>query len=377
MGAWRFLRDAAALAALLCASRAAAGTVVEPIARLSLEGGYDSNPLYDGRGSDQTGRVSPEVGLRLRSPRWDVRATYGGELVYFRQLAPEGLWNHRAGLAVDARPTHRTAVGATLSVSQAFDPAGLAAAGVFRSGRQDALIVNGRGRLDWRATRRVDAALTVTERTVRFADETGGAMHQPGVEALWRVGRRVSFGAAYAFGVFQGLERTAADEVAFSHAMRARARWRPSRHALVDASVGPALWIPDDRSSEGSSLVPEGRVDLLYFTRGIDLRAAAGHGLGIGATARPGLVDTLELGAERRFGRRYVLRGDAGLWRSGTIPDGGDSVTGYAVGGEAGILFGAVRVSVAGAHLGRTDDPSAEFRRTTIGLRMGWEMPVR
>src|SRR5512133_2436481 len=109
MGVWRMVGAAATAAALLFATRASGGMVVEPIARLSLEGGYDSNPLYDGSASSRSARISPDLGLRLRAPLWDLRGTYGGELITIDSATTETMWNHRAALALDARPTRRTA----------------------------------------------------------------------------------------------------------------------------------------------------------------------------------------------------------------------------------------------------------------------------
>src|SRR5690242_21888902 len=108
MGTSRRLGKAALCAAILfAATRSGASTVVEPIARLTLEGGYDSNALYDGSGSDRLGRISPDVGLRLRDHTWDLRLVYGGDWVYYERLAPRGFWNHRGLLQLDARPTPR------------------------------------------------------------------------------------------------------------------------------------------------------------------------------------------------------------------------------------------------------------------------------
>lgn len=375
MGAWRGVGMAVVVAALLRATVASAGTVVEPIARLSLEGGYDTNTLYDGRSADTIGRISPEAGLRLHAPLWDLRTTYGGELVYYERMAPGGFWNHRGALSLDARPSRLTAFSGAVRASQAYDPAGLAAVGVFRTGRLRALVVGARARLDWRLDQTVGTALTMTERTVVFQDGTGGAMHSPGVEALWRFGERLSLGAAYGFGIFQSFAPAPApDELALSHAARFRLRWRAERHVTIDASAGPALWLP----SGSAAVVPEAFVEALIATRGFDLRAAVGHGLGIGATAQPGLVDSAELGLERRIGRSWFARGEGGLWRSGAAPSGSGAVTGYAIGGEAGaILGGGLRLSVTGAHYGRADAAAAQYRRSTIGLRLGWELRAR
>ena len=375
MGAWRILETAAAAAALLCATRASGGTVVEPIARLFLEGGYDSNPLYDGGSGEGTARLSPDVGLRLHAPLWDLRGTYGGELVYLERTASGGIWNQRGALSLDARPTRRSSLSGNVQLAQAFDPAGLARVGVFRVGRQRALVVAGRARLEWRADRMMYVGGTMLERTVVFEDGSGGAMHAPGVEALWRFEHRVDFGAAYGLGVFQSFSPAQASETALSHAVRARARWRATRHASVNAWAGPALWLPQGASS---AVVPEAFVELLLATRGLDLRMNVGHGLGIGATAHPGLVDAWEVGAERRFGRSYFARGEGGFWRSGTVPRGADAVVGYAAGSEAGIRFqDGLRLSLAAANYGRLDGAGGQFRRTTVGLRLGWELPVR
>lgn len=373
MGARR-IGKAVVVAALLHAAPAAAGTVMEPIARLSLEGGYDTNPLYDGRNADEVGRVSPDVGLRLHDPLYDLKTTYGGELVYFQRLAPGGIWNHRGALSLAARPTFRTDVAVELRVSQAFDPAALAQAGVFRTGRQRALVVGGRARVDWRADALRDLAATFDERTVAFQDGTGGAMHAPGIEALQLLDRRLSVGAAYGLGVFQSFEPRGPDQVAFSHAVRLRARWRAERHVSLDAWMGPALWLPKG----SAAIVPEAFVELLVATRGLDLRLNAGHALGIGATAQPGLVDSFEFGAERRFGRDWFVRGDGGIWRSGTAPSDAYAVTGYAVAGEAGmILAGGLRLSVTGAHFARADSSAPQYRRTMVGLRIRWELQAR
>ena len=376
MGAWRIMETSAAVAALLCATRASGGTVVEPIARLSLEGGYDSNPLYNGRAGEGTARVSPDVGLRLHDPLWDLRGSYGGDFVYFERSAPGGIWNQRGALWLDARPTRRSMLSGNVQVAQAFDPAGLARVGVFRTGRQSALLVTGRGKVEWRADRTVWVAGTMNERTVVFDDRSGGAMHAPGAEALWRVGgHRIELGGAYGFGMFQSFVPGQPDETAFSHAIRARARWQATRHASVNAWAGPALWLPQAGSS---AMVPEAWVELLLATRGLDLRTNVGRGLGLGATAHPGLVDAWEVGVERRLARRYFARGAGGFWRSGTVPRDADAVIGYAAEAEAGMRFqDGVRLSLAAANYGRLDSAEQQYARTTIGLRLGWELPVR
>src|SRR5690242_18171119 len=150
MGARRWLGMAAASAvALGVAARAAAETVLDPIARLTLEGGYDSNALYNGSGSDQSQRVSPELGLRYHDELWDWKGSYRGDWLRYDRLAPGGLWNHAAAFSLDATPTRRLTLRGTLRGSYAFDPIGLALVGVFRTGRQSALLVGGAGRVEY------------------------------------------------------------------------------------------------------------------------------------------------------------------------------------------------------------------------------------
>jgi hypothetical protein len=374
MGACRRLEVAAACAAVLAfATRAAAETVLDPIARLTLEGGYDSNALYDGSGSDQMQRISPELGLRVHDELWDVKGSYRGDWLRYDRFAPGGLWNHAAALSLDATPTRRWTLKGSLRSSYAFDPIGLAMLGIFRTGRQSALLVGGAGRAEYRLSERVDVAGTLSERTVRFDDGTGGAMHQPGVEALYRATRRLSLGAAYQFGVFQSFE-VGRDALAYANAVKARARWRESRLVTIEAAAGPAAW----QGPDGSAIVPEASLELFAATRAWGLRTAVAHGLGIGSTARPALVDSFEFGGERHLGRRWLLHADGGVWRSGVAPDGAGAVTGWGVNGEGGVLLAnSVRLSIAASHFGRLDSTAPELRRTTVGLRLAWALPGR
>jgi hypothetical protein len=374
MGTSRRVGKAVLCAALLlAATRSGASTVVEPIARLTLEGGYDSNALYDGSGSDRLSRISPDVGLRLRDHTWDLRLVYGGDWVYYERLAPRGFWNHRGLLQLEARPTRRVRVEAEGRGFVTFDQIGLSLIGVFRTGRDSATILQGRGRVAYREDRSVDVAGSFLERSVIFGDGTGGEMHQPSVEVLYRWDPRLSFGGAYALSVFQELN-PGGQTVSFSHALRGRMTYRLTRSLSLDAYAGPAMWHrPGDYA-----VVPEASVQLLAVTPFLDYRLLLQHGLGIGTTARPGLVNTFEFGVARRFQRRFELHADGGVWNSGEAPSGANAVTGYAVEGEAALLVGGgVRFGLAAAHFARLDTSSAALQRSTIGLRLGWELPHR
>jgi hypothetical protein len=124
--------------------------------------------------------------------------------------------------------------------------------------------------------------------------------------------------------------------------------------------------------------VPEASLELFAATRTWGLRTAVAHGLGIGSTAQPALVDSFEFGGDRHFGRRWLLHADGGMWRSGIAPSGRGAVTGWGVNGEAGMLVGSgVRLSLAASRFGRVDDAAADLRRTTVGLRLAWGLPGR
>jgi hypothetical protein len=141
----------------------------------------------------------------------------------------------------------------------------------------------------------------------------------------------------------------------------------------LDGAAGPAYW-----TGPGRGLVPEAMLEARLSTRELDLRATASHALGIGSTAQPGLVDTLEFGLVRRFSREWDVRADGGIWRSGLAPSGAHAVLGWAVEGEAGYqLRPTVRMGLAATHFARLDDPSPLLRRTTVGARLTFSLPER
>lgn len=366
-------RAAALLAALaLAAGSARAEPQLEPVLRLGVEGGYDSNPLYDGR-ADERARVAPEIGLRLSDHLWDFLGVYAADYLTFRRIRPTNVWNHRGALQLDARPTPRTAVAGVLRGTWAQDPIGLAQAGIFREGRSRALVLVGSGRVEQDLDRKLVLGGRLSERVVRFEDDTGGAMHAPSVELLRRVNARLLLGGAYGFTVFQDF-KAADDSVGYAQALRGRVRYLINRFLEADAYAGPAFW----SGPNGRALVPEAGIELRLGRRDWDLRAAAWHGLGLGSTADPSLVNTVEVGTVRRFGRTFDLRGDGGLWHSGEVPSGRNSTLGVSAAGEAGwYVTRQLRLALASSYSVRLDDSSSRLRRFTFGVRMGWELPAR
>lgn len=368
----RGLLGASALAIALLAQVAGAETQFEPILRLGLEGGHDSNVLFDGRGDDRA-RITPEVGLRLRDPLWTFAGVYGFDYLQFRRLKPGDVWNHHGELALVGTPTERTRVTGLLHADYVQDQLGLAQAGIIRTGESRALLLRGGTRVEYAFDRKLLLAGDVTERLVRFRDGAGGAMHAPSVELLQALSERFRLGGAFASSVFQDFT-PARTTLAYSQALRLRARYQLTRFLVADGFAGPAFWSGPD----GRALVPEAAVELRVTERDWDLRASVSHRLGLGSTAIPSLGDSVEFGTERRFGRKFDLRADGGLWHAGDVPTEKNATTWLAVSGEAGwYVTRELRLSAAAAHLVQLGRSSSELRRTTVGIRMGWELPHR
>lgn len=360
-------------AALGAAGQAAAAVQVEPIARIGLEGGYDSNPLYDGRGGDGLGRVSPDLGVQVRDRTYDLRLTVGGDLLRYLERQNRSLvWNQRGSLVLAARPTARTTLDSGVSVTYAIDPVGLARLGIF--GRSDSvLIVNGTLRSAVALDRHWRLAGTFAEHLARFEAGDGAASHQPGVEVTRFLNRRLELGAGYRFDYFQGIGAGARDATA--HEALAVLRWRWSRELTLEATAGPTLFFGPDG---GGTLLPQASVGLMARLRHGDARASARHGVGLGNLARPGLFDAIEAGYTNRLSRHVRVHADGGVWRSGAIPWGADATLGYGVEGEVAWLFdNGLEVGLGWSRFARMDTSDTTHDRNTVGIRAGWELRRR
>ncbi|HET9598178.1 MAG TPA: hypothetical protein VFP65_21505 [Anaeromyxobacteraceae bacterium] len=357
-------------AALVLGARAGASVQAEPVARLGLEGGYDSNVLYDGRG-DAVGRVSPDLGVLVRDHTWNLRMAAGGDLLTYRN-GDTSVWNQRGEFALRSRFSERLALDAGADGAYAFDPLGLARFGIFgRTG--SALLLRGDARLAWRTERDWRISGTYRERLVAFSDGTGSAGHTPGVEGVYRFGRRWEAGGAYRFDFFQGIGPGSFDATA--QELQGVARWRWTRRWRMELEGGPVFW----NGPTGQFLIPQAAVRL-YWThpRLGEARVSASHGVGLGYLAEPGLFDSVEGAVTTRLGRRWQLHVDGGIWRSGRIPWGADAVIGYGLQGELAYrVGGGVTVGVGGSRFARADLTTTQFDRTTLGLRVAWELQRR
>ncbi|BDG08197.1 hypothetical protein [Anaeromyxobacter paludicola] len=354
------------------AGPARAATVVEPAARLVLEGGYDSNVYLDGRGGDRMGRVSPDVGVLVKDHLYRLGLGYGADLLLYPTLVSHAVTNHRGELRLDWRPARRWTAELDAKGTYTLDPVGLAQVGVLAKGGQ-ALLLRGGARVAWRAEKPLRLALTFQERAVRFDDGTGAAAHVPGVEAAWILSERDELAAAYRLDLFRPIGATAF-QGAEAHEAKAIYRRKLDRRYALELEGGPALWTRGGQVS----VVPEGAATLLYNHRWVDLRFTAQHGLALGALAHPGLYDAVEAGVAWRAGRTWRLAADSGVWRGGDVPTGDNAVTGYLLGGELTYLFGnGLSMGVAASRFARFDDPSPAHARNLVGLRVGWELKPR
>jgi hypothetical protein len=375
MGArWRTARAVVLAAALAAGARAGASVQVEPIARLTLEGGYDSNVLYDGRGNE-AGRVSPGIGLHLRDHTWNLLLDAGGDLLMYPRagaLTSSTVWNQRLKAVAAARLTERTTLDLDAKGTYAFDQIGIAREGIFRPDESEALLVRTKGRLAWRYDHLWTVAGTFDERVARFSDGTGAASHTPGVEVALRLDHRSEVGGTYRLDVFQIFGP--ASGLTYAHEALGIYRYRLTRRLTFEATAGPVVW-----STGGTTwVIPQAGAQVFGDWRRGAFRLSVGHGVGLGVTATPGLFDSVEGGATMRLGTSWEVHADGGLWRSGAPPWGSNSVLGYGVEGELAYrITRELKVGAAVSRFARADLTTTRFDRDIVGLRMSWELRHR
>lgn len=370
----RRLGQAVVLAAVLCSgARAAASVQVDPLARLSLEGGYDSNVMYDGRGAG-VGILAPDLGLQLRDHTWSFGALAGGDLLAYPSAAAarsaQTVWNQRGKLVLHLTPSARFKFDGDASATYASDPVGLARLGIFGAGATTGLVARAGLRGAWRLDHDWTVAGTFAEYVVRFGDGTGSASHTPGVELARRIGHRLDMGAIYRFDYFQSL--TAGTGHATAHEAQWLLRYRWTRHLTLEVQAGPAFWNPAAGSTQ---VLPQAMAQLLGASRAGDLRLTLRHGVGLGIFGTPGLFDSAEGAFTWKITRKVQLHADGGLWRSGDIPWGANGATGYGLEGElAYFVLRNVKVALAGSRFARLDAGTSLYDRNIVGLRVGWEL---
>ena len=374
----RRLGEAVVLAAVLCAGAPAAASVqVDPVARLSLEGGYDSNVLYDGKGSG-VGHIAPDLGLQLRDHTWSFGIVGGGDLLAYPSpigsQAAQTVWNERGTLALHMRPGPRFRFDVDAAAIYANDPVGLARLGIFGPAALTGGFVERAGlRGAWRLDHDWTAAGTFTNYVVRFGDGTGSASYTPGLELAKRVGHLLELGGIYRFDYFQSLTVGLGDATANELMGLMRYRW--ARHLALEVQGGGALWNP---AKGASQVIPQALAQLLGANRVGDVRVTLKHGVGLGIYGTPSLFDTVEGAATWKVTHKVQLHVDGGVWRSGDIPWGANASTGYGVEGElAYFLERSVKVALVGSRFAQLGTGNSLYDRNIFGLRVGWELPHR
>jgi hypothetical protein len=368
----RGARAAFAAAALLAAGWAEASVVAEPVARLAVEGGYDSNVRYDGRGGDRVAGVSPDLGFLLKDHTWNALASYGVDLLTYPTMAPGPILNQRGRLDLGWRIDPRTRFKLDFVGTYAPDPVALARLGIIEPGKGSALVIRGDSRLAWLATPRWTIAGTYAERDVAYDPKSGTLLHVPGAEAAYQLDPRTEVGAAYRFDYFQSI--TTGIPSSTAHEAKGIARWRWSRRISLEAEAGPAFWSGGD----GSAVVPEAAGRFLASGREGELRLEVRHGLGISARSRPSLSDALEVGVVWRMSRSFRFRTENGIWRGATLPSGTNSNVGYGVAGELTWLATRdIEMGVGASRFAQLTEPSAATERNVVGVRIAWQLRNR
>ena len=302
----------------------------EPLARLYLEGGWDSNPLLRrARGPD-----APRLARRRAAapqPAHRRRRSYGGDWVTYPQLQRDGTWNHRGLLRLESTPTRRLTLSGRLARR---------------------LRLRSRSASRWSACSvrprapRSSPARTSAPSTARPSGSTSRALSTsarcssrmrpaarctPGDRGALAQRRRLDFGAGYRFGIYQEFEPAGTTGRVLERRARAGALARDAADQL-DASAGP----PSGAVTDGKASCPRGPSQLLGSGRGWTCARALPRARPRGHRT-PGLVDALEGGGRKMSGSTRAARRRRSL-ALGRAPRRGP-VTGYAAEGEAAFLF--------------------------------------
>jgi hypothetical protein len=302
----------------------------------------------------------------------------GGDLLGYpaRQAGAQGaqtVWNQRGTLVLHLRTSPRFKFDVEAAATYAYDPVGLARLGIFGQASTTGLVAKGGLRAAWRLDPDWTAAGTFAEYVVAFGDGTGAASHTPGLELTRHLGHRLEMGGIYRFDYFQSITPGTGDATAHELLWLMRDRW--TRHLTFEAQAGAALWNPAAGSSQ---VIPQALAQLYGTNRSVEVRLTLKHGVGLGIFGTPGLFDAAEGAFTWKLTQKVQLHADGGLWRSGDIPWGANSATGYGVEGElAYFLSRSVKVALAGSRFARVDAGTSLYDRNIVGLRVGWELRHR
>jgi hypothetical protein len=325
-----------------CAPAALATTVVEPRARVSLEGRYDDDFRLNagGTGGQMMTKLTPRLGLDVKDPTLTLESFYAADLL-LRHGSGNLTLDHRAGVSVRKLLSRRLRVEVSGGLYRVTDPTSLPRESVARSAQP---VLYGRTRVYavGRLSRRVDVGAGYAMEGVRVLEgnNPSGFVHTPFVETWLRTTRRLSVGAEYRYQAF-----LYGEQVDQAHGVAGALRYRLTRQTTATLRAGPVSYVGADGTR---GLLPRVKLEVLHEVPGrFDLGFVAGHDLvGASGFASSLWADYAGLVANHHFNSRLSVYGGASVFRNGRAPNegafswggGGARVAqGYAMG--AGVQF--------------------------------------
>lgn len=376
--------SAAALAALaLLPGAAFAGAAVTPGLRVGLEERYDDDALLVDTGAGQLmTKVTPQVGLDVRSRTYETSGWYAADLLFHHGSGSFAV-DHRGRARLDAKLTDRAWVDGKVDAWRVSDPTSLPRLGVAAT-LSPVLYGRAEAGAHYQLTERWSAGVGYAFEGARIYDgrSAAGFAQSPSLDAWYRVTRITDLGAElrlqqFVFGTESASAASAAATVKHRFTRQVHGSLRAG--AGMFAQAGQAAWRPYPRAQ--LELGREGeRVDLALVL-GHDLMGASGFTAALWADYGSAVIDW-------RMFERFKLYGAASLFRNGHAPDAGfwplggaGTSQGYAL--AAGLewqINGALALKVQGdryAQLGAAGPGATDLIRNIASARLvvtpfGW-----
>jgi hypothetical protein len=365
---------AIAAAALLAPPLGAAfaATSAEPYLALGLEELYDSN-VQGSRGGDLVTRITPQLGILLRDPRFTLRVDYAVGIHAYAQAKADNSVNQIASLVGRAAATPRLDAETRIHFVDGDDPILLDRPGVAVPIGPFTDFVAQVGAA-WRADRRLTLDLSYAYRRSRFGEASmpnplayDGDEHRVDADAIWRVTRRLSLRAIGRYDHFVAINapNTLGDAVGggggFDYAFSDTTRARVQGGALQFTTAG-ATWFGT------AELVHRGESNRWALRAIRDLFGGTGAYEAI-------WYESAMAEATFRLGRYLDVRVTAGAFRNGVAPDAPAYVNGIL--GHASVGWrtfrDAARFELYAEH--RAQDATGgwdlgSLQRTLVGIRL-------
>lgn len=331
---------AAWMTLLATVSPALAADVWTPTLSVALEERYDDDVLLRASPGAASGqfmtKLSPEAGIEGRARTWSLDLDYAPDL-FVRHGSGRTSIDHRFSLDAAQRVGPRVSLRSEARVWYVSDPTSLPRMGMARS---LVPVLYGVGNLSagWSASRRwlLRAEYRFEGARIEEPGRTPGLMHQPSLEARYRLTPRTDLGVNYRAQSFHFEGRQAR-----SHGPAAVFRHRFSRLITGTAVGGASYYLPDDGGPGGWSprltLALDGTSErwIWGLAAGHDLVGASGFSTALWA-------DFVAASVGWNLTRHLQLRGVGNLFRNGPAPaegifslageEGGVVSQGYGVG---------------------------------------------